>query len=276
MSPLPTPSSAPWPSGVGNPPGNREAALPALTAALVGLVLATLALRVYSRITFRCSFGGDDWMVIAGAVRLLPVYARTRNPCCTGLGLTDRVKAFFVAASVVTILGSLHYHWGSHVWDLTLSDRRQALLLSWLAESLTTWCLALTKLSLCTFYLRFLATCDGGGGVGGGSGGGGGVGGGGCRVGWGRNKGSTNKRLIFALMVVILVWGMGFTVAIVFRCSPVQAAYIPNYPGGTCSHSPQGPIAHVVGDIGTILPPTAAYFHVLVRLAARGEGGAWA
>lgn len=169
-----------------------------------------------------------------------------------------------MAASVVTILGSLLYHWGSHVWDLTLSDRRQALLLSWLAGSLTTWCLVFTKLSLCVFYLRFLATRDGGGGVGGG----------GCRVGWDRNKGSTNKRLIFALVAVILVWGVGFTAAIVFRCSPVQAAYIPNYPGGTCSHSPQGPIAHVVGDIGTPLPPTTAYFHVLGRLAARGEGGA--
>lgn len=72
MSPLLAPSSAPWPSGAYSSPGNREVALPALTGALAGLVLAILALRVYSRITFRCSFGGDDWMVIAGAVRLSP------------------------------------------------------------------------------------------------------------------------------------------------------------------------------------------------------------
>jgi hypothetical protein len=135
----------------------------------------------------------------------------------------EGLQLLFLCQITLTILSVTHFGWGEHAWDVPLHIREHALLASWITEIILTAGLTLTKLSLCIFYLRLLE---------------------------GTNSGAS-RRIILTLMVVIMVWGSGFTVAIALQCRPVKAVFKINYPGERCVDTRVGLVVHAVVDIFT-------------------------
>ncbi|CCX31636.1 Similar to conserved hypothetical protein [Coccidioides posadasii str. Silveira]; acc. no. EFW17844 [Pyronema omphalodes CBS 100304] len=156
------------------------------------------------------------------------------HPETRGYALLSMVAFFFTAIIVIAFVGSLHHSWGHHIWDIPTIQRSNALFLTWITEMLTTWSLTLTKLSICIFYLRFLSDTR------------------------------RNRIFLYLLMTTILAWGVGFTVTIVMRCTPIKAVWTLRIPGASCSYAASGAIVHVAGDIVTDL---ALYLLPLRRIS---------
>ena len=133
------------------------------------------------------------------------------------------MQLLFLVQVSITFLGIAHFGWGKHAWDVSLPAREHALLASWVTEMILTSGLSLTKMSLCIFYLRLLEGTN-------------------SRI---------SRRIILTLMVMIVVWGGGFTIAIALQCRPVKAVFKINYPGERCVNTRIGAIIHATVDIFT-------------------------
>jgi hypothetical protein len=182
---------------------------------LMALTIAAWSSRVYSRVFFRRNFGIDDWLILPAMV--------TSASRLFFHSLTLATQVAFIAIGILTLLGTLKYDYGVHTWDVHYSIRVKAMLVAWLVEMLVTVCLMFTKLSLCTFYLRLLG-------------------------------GTSSRRstfLIYTSMAIIAVWGVGYTIAIIFQCTPVRAAYYPHLPGRKCVERVSGIAMHAAFDVGT-------------------------
>ncbi|KAA8894442.1 hypothetical protein FN846DRAFT_912909 [Sphaerosporella brunnea] len=163
-------------------------------------------------------------MVLTLSILAMRIYSRVFLRRIFGIDdwLILPAIVLFQAVCILTILGWLRYGYGTHAWDLRDSTRERALLFSWLSEMIVTLCLMFTKLSICTFYLRLL---------------------GGTNSRW-------TSRTIYALMTLIVIWGIGFTVAIILQCYPAQAVFRVDS-ARKCVNRYGGVIAHAAIDIGT-------------------------
>lgn len=208
---------ASWPSpDLVNPP-NRGPALLIIVSALIFFSLLSLALRIYSRVFFRRNFGLDDLLILPAAVSP----PQPTRPHSRDQTLTCAMQVLFLCVGAITVVGNTQYGWGMHAWDVPIELREHGFLLAWVYEILVTWCLMLTKLSLCVFYLRLL------GGAG----------------------SERSRALIFSLMAVIMLWGLVFTIAIVMQCTPISGVYRINMPGKRCLSRQGGLAAHTSVDI---------------------------
>ncbi|RPB01125.1 hypothetical protein L873DRAFT_1735260 [Choiromyces venosus 120613-1] len=186
-----------WPAANTVNPPHRGATLVVVESTLVVLVFVVVCLRVYSRVWIRKAFGLDDWIILPAALASI------------GLAAT-------------TLLATIRYGWGAHIWDLSLETVETSLLLSWVSELIFTWSISLTKLSLCAFYLRLLGPAN-----------------------------PFERKIIYIVIGIVFLWWGGFTAAIIAQCNPVQAVWLINYPGGGCVDRKVGIALHAGVDLLT-------------------------
>jgi hypothetical protein len=211
-----TDMEATWPAPNYINPERKGNGLAIQVCILMALTIMALSTRVYSRVFFRRNFGIDDWLI-------LPAMVTTPGPFFFFHSLTAAIQIAFIAIGILTILGTLKYDYGVHTWNVHISTRNHAMLVAWVVEILVTVCLTFTKLSLCTFYLRLLG-------------------------------GTSSRRstiIIYILMAIIVVWGIGYTVAIIFQCTPVRGVFIWDLPGRKCVERVSGIAMHAAFDVGT-------------------------
>jgi len=213
----PSPSvMASWPAPNTTNPQSQGNGLLAMQLVLVIIVVLVVSLRIYTALFLNRSFRIGDWMLIPATV-------------------------FYIGLTIAASLGTTHYGWGKHAWDVPLSTRETALLVSFISELLVTWSLSLAKLSLCCFYNRQIP-CVG-------------------------KQHRWRRWTVYLLVGLTVAWGVESTMSIIFQCHPVKGMWKINYSGEHCNGQRPGLIAHVVIDIVTVMGICLWPFSMLLRAA---------
>jgi hypothetical protein len=102
-----------------------------------------------------------------------------------GLMLTN-LKLISIAQSINACISTM-YGWAHHTSSIPISNFSSILITIWLSELFFTISTSLAKISILFFYLRLAAT-------------------------------RTYRRIIYASIAFITIWGIGFSTVIIFVC----------------------------------------------------------
>lgn len=156
--------SSKWPpANTINPPSKGNYLVP-LTSTLLGLSLAAIVSRLYSRAFLVKRFGIDDILILPGFLA--------------------------VVALTVSMIMSLEYGWGKHIWDNELKNARMTALLGYIVQIACAVAGVFTKLSLLFSYFRFAP--------------------------------KQLRKWIWIVIVFVACWGVGLLMPIVLSCIPIN------------------------------------------------------
>lgn len=120
---------ASWPKSNFENPISRGSALTVVNVIFITLVFISVALRYYTRLRIRKSFGLDVWII---GLSLIPTFALT----------------------VVVLVADNNFGWNRHSWDLHAERGPPGYKLCITAQILFFWAATLNKISLLAFYKR--------------------------------------------------------------------------------------------------------------------------
>ncbi|KAF1810453.1 hypothetical protein P152DRAFT_98877 [Eremomyces bilateralis CBS 781.70] len=171
-----------WPTPNYDDPVTRGSALIIVNSIFISLVALAVGLRLYARLAISRSFGADDVFII---LALIPT---------AGL-----------AAAVM--LANNKYGWNRHVWDVPLDLFASSLKVAIAAKALYTVATTFTRISLLSFYYRFV-----------------------------RDTAAHRFRMtLHASLGFVVVMGVSFVCLAVFQCSPISAYWtMPAPEGAVC------------------------------------------
>ncbi|KAF2031315.1 hypothetical protein EK21DRAFT_63495 [Setomelanomma holmii] len=121
-----------WPTPNYEDPVTRGNALVIVNSIFIGLVVITVALRLYTRLVIKRWFGLDDCFIL---VALL----------------------FTIGLTAVVLLANQRYGWDRHVWDIRFDQFVPTSKIAMTAKVVFTAAATFTRLSLHCFYYRLVA-----------------------------------------------------------------------------------------------------------------------
>ncbi|KAH8696377.1 hypothetical protein BGW36DRAFT_397944 [Talaromyces proteolyticus] len=132
-------------------------------------------------------------IISSSAILSLRLWVRIRMKRCAGWDdwIMVAVIPFIICSTVTTNLGT-KYGLGYHIWDNKPEWLKPSLMTSYFNQLLIVIIMTLVKVSLLISYLRFLTV-------------------------------STFRHLSWAIIALILVWGLSFLITILVACRPLHA-----------------------------------------------------
>ncbi|KAI5798604.1 hypothetical protein FPQ18DRAFT_123911 [Pyronema domesticum] len=136
---------------------------------------------------------GSVFIVLSTVTVFLRLFVRTRMLCSAGIDDWLILAALFpaVAMTICAFIGT-HYGWGRHIWDIPVRWYGPSLKVSYLTQIIFIIATTLIKLSICFSYRRI--SID-----------------------------KSFHRILKYTTFTVLLYGVSFMVALVFRCWPINA-----------------------------------------------------
>lgn len=147
-----------WPTANYENPITHGQALIVTNVVFMAFMVLAIILRYYTRLQMHKSLGWDDIYIgislvrhavlaMAGAIRI-----RSKSQQTTNLSW----QIFALALGAVVILANVRYDWDRHIWDIPISQYKNASLVAFVAKLAFTFAATFTRLSLLCFYFRLV------------------------------------------------------------------------------------------------------------------------